>query len=55
MSKSGIGFAGGLTILFIALRIFDVISWHWLWLISPLWVTGILWIVFLVSITKLFK
>lgn len=34
-----VGFAGMLTILFIALKLLDVISWSWLWVLSPLWVT----------------
>ena len=34
-----VGFAGLLTILFIALKLLGVISWSWLWVLSPLWVT----------------
>jgi len=41
MSKSsgGIGFAGLLTILFIALKLTGYISWSWLWVLSPLWIS----------------
>jgi len=41
-SSSGIGFSGLLTILFIALKLLGVISWSWLWVLSPLWISMIL-------------
>jgi len=34
------GFAGLLTILFIALKLIGVITWSWLWVISPLWISA---------------
>lgn len=36
-SSSGIGFVGLLTILFVALKLCKVITWSWLWVLSPLW------------------
>lgn len=36
-SRGGIGFLGALTILFIALKLLDKISWSWWWVLSPLW------------------
>ena len=36
--KCGIGFVGLLTILFIALKLLDKISWSWVWVLSPLWI-----------------
>ena len=44
MSKSsssnsgGIGFTGLLTVLFVALKLTDVIDWSWWWVLSPLWI-----------------
>lgn len=38
-SSSGIGFAGLLTIVFIVLKLTGVISWSWLWVLSPLWIS----------------
>ena len=35
---SGIGFTGLLTIVFIVLKLLGVISWSWLWVLSPLWI-----------------
>ena len=37
-SSSGLGFAGALTILFIALKLLGKISWSWWWVLSPLWI-----------------
>ena len=34
----GIGFCGLLTITFIVLKLCKVISWSWLWVLSPLWI-----------------
>ena len=38
-SISGISFAGLLTIAFIVLKLCGVITWSWLWVLSPLWIT----------------
>jgi hypothetical protein len=37
-SSGGIGFVGLLTILFIALKLTNVIAWSWLWVLSPIWI-----------------
>jgi hypothetical protein len=34
----GIGFCGLLTIVFIVLKLCHVISWSWLWVMSPIWI-----------------
>lgn len=39
-SSSGIGFAGALTILFIALKLLDKIDWSWWWVLAPLWISA---------------
>jgi hypothetical protein len=31
-----------LTILFIILKINEIINWNWIWIFSPLWIFGIL-------------
>lgn len=46
-SSGGIGFAGLLTILFIALKLTGVITWSWVWVLSPLWIGFALVLVFL--------
>jgi hypothetical protein len=37
-SSGGIGFFGLLTIVFIVLKLTDVIAWSWWWVTSPLWI-----------------
>ena len=39
ISSGGIGFAGLLTILFIGLKLGGAITWSWLWVLSPLWIS----------------
>lgn len=38
-NSNGIGFLGLLTILFIGLKLGNVISWSWWWVLSPIWIT----------------
>lgn len=37
-SSGGIGFCGLLTVLFIGLKLTNVIGWSWWWVLSPLWI-----------------
>lgn len=39
INGGGIGFAGALTILFIGLKITGYITWSWLWVMSPIWIS----------------
>jgi hypothetical protein len=41
-SGAGIGFAGILFIVFLVLKLCNVIQWSWWWVTSPLWITAIL-------------
>ena len=41
-SSEGIGFLGLLTILFIGLKLTNCISWGWVWILSPIWISIIL-------------
>lgn len=47
-SSSGIGFTGLLTVSFIVLKLTKVIDWSWWWVLSPVWISAIIVIVFLV-------
>lgn len=38
VSLGGTGFLGTLTLLFIALKLCDVIDWSWWWVLSPIWI-----------------
>ena len=36
-SSSGVGFCGLLTCLFIGLKLTGFIDWPWVWVLSPIW------------------
>ena len=38
-SSSGLSFTGALTILFIGLKLCNVINWSWWWVLSPIWIS----------------
>lgn len=42
---AGMGFLGGLTLLFIALKLTGVVAWSWMWVLAPLWIP---WLVILI-------
>jgi len=46
-SGGGIGFGGLLTIVFIVLKLTNVISWSWWWVLSPIWISVALLVAFL--------
>jgi hypothetical protein len=37
-----------LTILFIGLKLTNYITWSWLWVLSPLWIAGIIFVILIV-------
>ena len=47
--SGGIGFLGTLQIMFIGLKLTDLIDWHWWWVVSPLWVSFILAFILVLS------
>jgi hypothetical protein len=54
-SRSGIGFCGLLTIVFITLKLIGKIEWSWWWVLAPMWipisiVLGILAIVGIIAL-----
>ena len=46
-TSTGNGFPGLLTILFIGLKLCHVISWPWVWVLSPLWISFLIGIIIL--------
>lgn len=48
-SSGGIGFFGILTIVFIILKLCKVISWSWLWVLSPIWIGAIIVIILIIA------
>ena len=45
-----VGIAGTLTIVFIVLKLCGLIAWSWTWVLSPLWISEILWTIFVVVV-----
>lgn len=43
-SSGGIGFTGLLALLFIGLKLGGVIAWSWWWVLSPLWIGVVIWL-----------
>lgn len=40
-SSAGIGVPTLLTIVFVILKLTNVIKWSWIWVLSPLWIAAI--------------
>lgn len=49
-NSGGIGFCGLLTIVFIVLKLINVITWSWVWVLAPLWIPFSLLILFLIIV-----
>ena len=45
-ASGGIGFPGLLTVLFIGLKLTGYITWSWWWVLSPLWISALIALVF---------
>ena len=54
-SSSGIGFIGLLTIAFIVLKLTGFIDWSWWWVLSPLWISAIPFVLFFAFLIWLHK
>lgn len=39
----GLGLSGVLLVVFIVLKLCKVITWSWVWVLSPLWISLIIW------------
>lgn len=48
--NGGIGFIGLLTIAFIILKLIGVITWSWIWVLSPLWISTVLYVVIVLAV-----
>lgn len=53
--SDGIGFVGLLTIAFIVLKLLGIITWSWVWVLSPIWIDAILVIVLLVVLFFMYR
>ena len=39
--QGGLGIVSILTIVFIVLKLSGVIKWHWIWVLSPIWISAL--------------
>jgi hypothetical protein len=46
-SSGGIGFTGLLTVLFVGLKLTGQITWPWIWVLSPIWISALIGIAIL--------
>lgn len=53
-ASGGIGFVGLLTIAFIVLKLVGVITWSWVWVLSPLWISAVIYVVIIVAVVAWF-
>lgn len=44
------GVTATLTIVFVILKLANVIDWEWCWVLSPLWIMAIFWALLLIII-----
>ena len=54
-TAKGIGFTGVLTVAFIVMKLCGVIKWSWIWVLSPIWIPVVLWVLIFVIAYKLLK
>lgn len=38
-AQGGMTFTGVLTLIFIVLKLCKVVTWSWLWVLSPIWIS----------------
>ena len=50
-SSSGIGLSGVLLIVFIVLKLVGTIDWSWWWVLSPLWIDLVIYLLVVVGAT----
>lgn len=48
--RNGVGFFGLLAIAFIVLKLINVITWSWLWILGPIWVSIAIFVLVIICI-----
>lgn len=49
-SSGGIGLSGVLLVVFIVLKLVGTINWSWWWVLSPLWINFIIWLLLVIGL-----
>jgi len=44
-----------LTLVFIVLKLFNVITWSWIWVFSPIWISFLIGIICVILLITVFK
>ena len=52
---SGVSFMGLLALIFIVLKLTKVISWSWIWVLCPIWISVILIILIYVGVYVIYN
>lgn len=47
----GVGFAGLIFLVFLVLKLCNVIQWSWVWVTAPLWINAIIYIILVIIAT----
>lgn len=51
VSRGGTGFCGLLAIVFVVLKLCNVIAWSWMWVLSPIWIPlALVFVIWVISI-----
>ncbi len=43
--RGGLGLVSVLTLIFIVLKLMGIIDWLWIWVLSPVWIVGLFFII----------
>lgn len=54
MERKGMGLDVILTIIFVVLKLCEVITWSWVWVFSPLWISWCITIFFVIVLALFF-
>ena len=46
VKTTGLGFFSILALIFITLKLLGIISWNWIWVLSPIWINMLIGLVF---------
>jgi fatty acid desaturase len=55
IKDNGINIISVLTIVFVVLKLCGVVSWSWWWVLSPLWIWGIVLIIGFTVMSIMFR
>lgn len=48
IAKGGMNFLEALLLVFIILKLCQIINWSWWWVLSPMWIPLALWLILLI-------